>query len=566
MKIVLSIFLFLSFSSSGVEFLTPKIQLLEFNVDLNKRDKEALNNWAHDEMWRLVKRAREEDKRSLQLMQAMTLYRLTASEKDFNQAYMNMVIGNDESVSKKDVYLKVLEFPITRLAKGDLNSKRFAWLYYDYLAEKYPEVEKYKKQRDLLPKGNWMTIIPGYEYRFDISNDLGVKKPAAILDRIKVAQGYELKARKAQKKEAKINGLIVITLRNGKKQGMATEITAKPLKGSKKNGKAFIDQIVGLDMKRSVSSSMLALQNRYPYISPYENVVLSFEDRESMKDGNSAGVAFSLLLYSLYEGIDIDPTIAVTGVIMPDCEVKAVGGVPSKIRGAWKKGLKIAIIPEENKAAVGDMTLMYEMSILWNMQVFTTSKFTEVLPIAKVRKDANIKEAIKRFSSLAGILNKGNKEIIKQKAHLLKELDAIIKLAPNHESAHVLKKMLTGQRPKTLSLNGSVDFVFMMIERILGISPAKAYETSEELITKNRSFLKRNIQRLSKESHPFAGEVLKYIESLLRFRRLMVLNFHNDRENIGTALNMMAEETEDMEEIRERLQEKWTKLQKTLTK
>ena len=564
MRAFMILLFFLSLSSFGVEFLPPRVQLIEFSAELDKKDRELLSSWAHDEMWRFVKKAREEDKRSLQLMQVMTLYRLTVEDKDFNTNYMKMVMGRDKTVAARDVYLKAMEFPIERLSKGDLNSRRFAWFFYDYLAAQYPDVKKYSTVRDSLPKGNWMTVIPGYEHRFDVSREGAKSKPDEISGEISVAKGYELKARKTQQKEAVINGLIVITLSNGKKQGMATEITAKPFKGQAENGKAFIDQIVGLDMKRSVGSAMLALQKRYPYVSPFENVVLSFEDRESMKDGNSAGVAFSLLLYSLYEGMEIDPSIAVTGVIMPDCEVKAVGGVPSKIRGAWKKGLKVAVIPEENKAAVGDLTLMYEMSILWNIQIFTASQFTEVLPIAKKQKDANVKESISRFSKLADILNKGNQEIIKNKAHILKELDEIIKLTPNHESAQVLKRMLSGNRPKTLSLNGSVDFVFMMIERILGISPAKAYESSEEIITKNRAFLKRNIPRLSQESHAFAGEVLRYIESLLRFRKLMVLNFHNDRENIGTALNMMDKETEDMEESRERLQEKWEKLQKKL--
>ena len=551
-------------SSFCVEFLTPRIQLLEYPVEFKKKDKELLVKWAHDEMWRFVKKARDEDKRSLQLMQIMTLYRLSAEADDFNSNYVRMVMGKDKSVSAKDIYLKAVKFPIANLSRGDLNSRRIAWFYYDYLASLYPEEKEYSRMRDSMPQGNWMTIIPGYHYRFDVSEIEGRSKPKSIADVITVAEGYKLKARKIQKTESKINGLIVITLRNGKKQGMATEITAKAIKGMEKNGRAFIDQLVGLDMKRSVSSSMLALQKRYPFVSPYENIVLSFEGRESMKDGNSAGIAFSLLLYSLYEGVDIDPSIAVTGVIMPDCEVKAVGGVPSKIRGAWKKGLKVAVIPEDNKDAVSDLTLMYELNILWNIQVFTASQFTEVLPIAKKRKDANIQKAIYKFEKLAVILNKGNREIINNKAHILKELDEVIKLAPNHESAKVLKNMLIGKKAKTLSLNGSVDFVFMMIERILSISPAKAYESSEEIITKNRSFLKRNIQRLSKESHPFAGEMFRYIESLLRFRKLMVLNFHNDKENIGTALNLMDEETKDMEESRERLQEKWEKLKNKL--
>ena len=196
---------------------------------------------------------------------------------------------------------------------------------------------------------------------------------------------------------------------------MAAEITAQSLRGASKNGYAYLDQDVGFDMKRSVVNAMMALQNRYPLMEAHKDIMLSFDERESMKDGNSAGIAFTLLLYSMYEGINIDPQVAVTGVMMPDCGVKAVGGVPSKIRGAWQKGLKIAIIPEENVQTVSDLTLMYELAILWNIQIFTASHFTEVLPIATVEKNSAVKEAIDRFNKLTSILNKGNKEIIKQK-------------------------------------------------------------------------------------------------------------------------------------------------------
>ena len=139
-----------------------------------------------------------------------------------------------------------------------------------------------------------------------------------------------------------------------------------------------------------------------------------------------------------------------------------------------------------------------------------------------------------------------------------------MKLTPNHESARVLKKMLTGQRPKSLSINGSIDYLFMMIDRILGVSPEKAYETSEEIISKNKSSVAASLRKISPESRSFASEIIKYADSLIKYRRLMVLNLHNDKKKIGTALKLMDEETENMQETRERLQQKWEKLQKSL--
>ena len=409
-----------------------------------------------------------------------------------------------------------------------------------------------------------MTLIPGYSYRFSGYEDIARTEPEPIKDKVVIPAPYQSKARAMTKIKTTVNGLIVITLRNGRKKGMAAEITAHSVRGSKKNGYAYIDQDVGFDMKRSVVNAMMAVQNRYPLVEPNKDIMFSFDERESMKDGNSAGVAFTLLLYSLYEGIVLDPQVAVTGVILPDCGVKAVGGVPSKIRGAWQKGLKIAIIPEENIQTVSDLTLMYELSILWNMQIFTASKFTEVLPIAQVKKSSNIKQAIDKFNKLIPILNKGGNEIVKNKKMILSELAQILKLAPNHESARVLQKMLTGKRPKSLSMNGSIDYLFMMVDRILGVSPEKAYETSEEIIVKNKSSVSASFKKISPETRQFASEIIKYADSLIKYRRLMVLNLHNDKKKISTALNLMDEETEKMAETRERLQQKWERIQKKL--
>lgn len=563
MKKLLLIF-FIPVTVFSIEFFPPKVQLLEIPVELPEKDKNTLTDWSYAEMLRLVAKARSEDKRSFACMQSMALYRFTENPEKFKQSFLKISLNEETQVGEKDILLDVVKFILKRMAKGDNDSRRLAWYYYDYLCERYPDNEEYQKERDSLPQGNWITLIPGYAYRLDTLEEMAEKQPPAIGKEITVPDVYRIRARKLQKTEAKVNGLIVITLRNGKKTGMASEISATTYTTSKNNGSAEIDQYVGLDMQRSITSSMLALQKRYPFVQAHRNILFGFEEREAMKDGNSAGVAFTLLLYSLFEGIDIDQKLAVTGVIMPDCGVKAVGGVPSKIRGAWKKGLKIAVIPEENKNAVSDLTLMYELAILWNIQIFTAEHFTDVLPIAQVKKSENIQKAIDKFNGVAAIMNKGSNEIIKEKANIIKELQEVVKLAPNHESAQVLIKMLTGNRPKSLSLNGSVDFLFMMIERILSISPKTAYESSEEIITRNRSFLVRNLTKISKDAHPFAREIVQYTDSLIKFRKLMVLNIHNDKENIGTALNLMDDETEKMERTRERLQKRWEVLQKKL--
>ena len=552
--------LFLPFLLQAETF-SPKTHVLELPSAVLEKVSDEVTEWASNE---LVNNYIQKSKIDhFVLMKSMALYRFSADEDTFTELFVKIV--NKEKLEPKINTLKLAEIDLNKFKDSkDIDERRLAWYYFDYLSDRYPDEKKYAEVRDTLPRGNWMTMIPGYSYRFSGYNDIARSEPEPIKDKIEVPPAYRSRARAMTKNKATVNGLIVITLRNGRKKGMSAEITAHSVKGAKQNGYAYVDQDVGFDMKRSVVNAMMAVQNRYPIVEENKDVMFSFDERESMKDGNSAGVAFTLLLYSLYEGIELDPELAVTGVILPDCGVKAVGGVPSKIRGAWQKGLKLAIIPEENVQTVSDLTLMYELSILWNIQIFTASKFTEVLPIAKVNKAENVKQAIEKFDALVPILNKGGKEIIKNKKMILSELDKILKLTPNHESARVLQKMLTGQRPKMLSMNGSIDYLFMMVDRILGVSPEKAYETSEEIIVKNKVSLSGSFGKISPETRAFASEIVKYAESLIKYRRLMVLNLHNDKKKIGTALKLMDEETENMAQVREQLQLKWERIQEKL--
>ena len=117
----------------------------------------------------------------------------------------------------------------------------------------------------------------------------------------------------------------------------------------------------------------------------------------------------------------MDDACAVTGVIMPDLAVKAVGGVPSKVRGAHIRDLKYAVIPEENRETVGDMTLSYELKTIWQTQIFTAEKFSDAMQIARVDKDPKTKEAIQRFNSVAEILDSGGKSIKYNRSFLMSE-------------------------------------------------------------------------------------------------------------------------------------------------
>ncbi|KYC45274.1 MAG: Archaeal Lon protease [Candidatus Methanofastidiosum methylothiophilum] len=61
--------------------------------------------------------------------------------------------------------------------------------------------------------------------------------------------------------------------------------------------------------------------------------------------GPSAGAALTIATIASIQGLDIDPTVMMTGMINPDGTVGPVGGILEKIMGANSTGTKIFLIP-----------------------------------------------------------------------------------------------------------------------------------------------------------------------------------------------------------------------------
>jgi ATP-dependent Lon protease len=69
-------------------------------------------------------------------------------------------------------------------------------------------------------------------------------------------------------------------------------------------------------------------------------------------DGPSAGAAITVCIISALMERPLRQDIAVTGEISLRGKVKPVGGIFEKIYGARRKGIKLVIVPDENKKEV----------------------------------------------------------------------------------------------------------------------------------------------------------------------------------------------------------------------
>ena len=66
-------------------------------------------------------------------------------------------------------------------------------------------------------------------------------------------------------------------------------------------------------------------------------------------DGPSAGAAITTCIISALLGKPIRQDLAITGEISLRGKVKPVGGIFEKIYGARRKGIKLVLVPEDNK-------------------------------------------------------------------------------------------------------------------------------------------------------------------------------------------------------------------------
>lgn len=81
-------------------------------------------------------------------------------------------------------------------------------------------------------------------------------------------------------------------------------------------------------------------------------------------DGPSAGAAITVCIISALLNKPIRQDIAVTGEISLRGKIKPVGGIFEKIYGARRKGIKLVLIPEDNKAEMpGDIKDIYVKTI-----------------------------------------------------------------------------------------------------------------------------------------------------------------------------------------------------------
>jgi len=124
------------------------------------------------------------------------------------------------------------------------------------------------------------------------------------------------------------------------------------------------------------------LRNLYDGTNNKYGINIHPGDASILKDGPSAGVTITSVIYSLLNNIPIKAKFGLTSEIQLDGSLTAIGGLKFKILGSLRAGVKEFIYPKENKKDFEEFYEKYkDNEILENIQFHQVDHINQVLDL-----------------------------------------------------------------------------------------------------------------------------------------------------------------------------------------
>lgn len=345
-----------------------------------------------------------------------------------------------------------------------------------------------------------------------------------------------------------VYGLSVRTLSNGRHAGAAASLSATALRDKDVDGIEFhIDQKVGNMTGNSLEEIMKLMRVRHEEdgrIPTGYKVEITFEDKDTLLDGPSAGTAMSIILDSLFTGREIDGKFACTGAITADGKVTRIGGVAGKIRGATKKGCNLVGVPHENIKGVSDILVLDGIDPLINIQVFSFETLDQALMVASKDKPEEVQSTIDDFNKVAKLIKaKGIASLSDSKVIAL--LEDVVKKMPNHQSAQILLSIAKKDEKKILSLGGSFHQINTKTSGMAQKVQMMTYSGELEYSSSDKDEARDALKELEEVADKLDPRLKEYNDAMLS-----VLKIYSDGR----------EDDEKDKEFIERLKDEWEDL------
>lgn len=160
---------------------------------------------------------------------------------------------------------------------------------------------------------------------------------------------------------------------------LTIETTSMPGKG-----KLTYTGSLGEVMQESIQAAMTVVRSRAEKlgINPdfYEkrDIHVHVPEGATPKDGPSAGIAMCTALVSCLTGNPVRADVAMTGEITLRGQVLPIGGLKEKLLAAHRGGVKVVLIPEENRRDLEEIP----ENVIADLQIHPVSKIDQVLTLA----------------------------------------------------------------------------------------------------------------------------------------------------------------------------------------
>ncbi len=153
-------------------------------------------------------------------------------------------------------------------------------------------------------------------------------------------------------------------------------------------GKVSITGKLGEVMQESAQAALSYVRSRAiefgidPRHMQRKDLHIHVPDGATPKDGPSAGIAMTTTIVSVFTGIPVDRTVAMTGEVTLRGRVTPIGGLKEKLLAALRGGIKTVIIPQENEKDLEEIP----DNVKEGLKIIPVSTVDEVLKIALTKK------------------------------------------------------------------------------------------------------------------------------------------------------------------------------------
>jgi hypothetical protein len=322
-----------------------------------------------------------------------------------------------------------------------------------------------------------------------------------------------LSAEPPKLQQSQIKGLLVIQLPNGSFAGAATQMNATVVPIPKNSQQITFgirfNQQVGPMMFSATQEVEKMMRIRHQKDLPSgHGIELGFADKYTMKDGPSAAVACALMAESIITGEALEPSFAVTGDMTATGEVRPIGGVSGKVRGAANRDCKIMAVPRANKAAIQDVYVMEGIEPIAATQIILIENFDQAWEIAKAKRSEKIQQALDDYGMVQTAIARSPASASNPKVR--EKLKSILEAIPNHESARLIALHGIAKGPKKLSLNGSLEAI-----RTAATELGNTMESGNYLEKGQDNQLWKNVSRLSSLREDVDPRTKNYLDAFL---------------------------------------------------